>query len=508
MEDTHSSISLLIATATAARAARDEKADAFGQIVRQFQDMAFACAYAVLGDFYLAEDAAQEAFIAAWRNLDQLRKPEAFPGWLKRIVLSQCNRLTRGKHLELAPLDIVDELMADDPQTRPAEMIEQHEQQRDVLAAIMALPEHERMTTALYYISDYSTAEIASFMEVPLTTVKKRLHDARQRLRERMLDMTRNTLKDKRPSRNDEFAATVTLFNEALESFVAKVKQDRYIIAAILFGSLSHDTVWKKSDIDIILIGREERPTKDFFLVENGVDVHAILYSRSKFKQIIEGSLQGTEMHSAFALSTLLYTTDDSIRAYYQDVRRIGSRDAQLRLINAGAGALYTLAKAEKWFYTRKDLAYSFLWIMYCVQSLATIEVLLKGEVTSREVIPQALKINPTFFKRIYLDLVNAQKDEATIQRALDEINAYLDGKVRALFGPILDHLNEEGGTRTTTELDDYFCKQVQAPSLSMVYEWLALKGIVQKVSSPTHLHPKSQVTVDEAAYYYDGVNE
>jgi len=238
------------------------------------------------------------------------------------------------------------------------------------------------------------------------------------------------------------------------------------------------------------------------------VNIHATLSSRSKFKQMVEGSLQGTEMHSAFALSTLLYTTDDSIRAYYQDVRRIGAHDAQLRLMNAGAGALYTLAKAEKWFYTRKDLAYSFLWIMYTIQQLAKIEVLLKGEITSREVIPQAQKINPDFFKRIYVDLINVPKDEATIQRALDEINAYIDAKMHALFGPILDYLTQEGGTRTTTELDDYFAKQAQTPSLSFVYEWLAYKGIVQKVPSPTHLHPKSQVTVDEAAYYYDGVNE
>jgi DNA-directed RNA polymerase specialized sigma24 family protein len=70
----------LIATATAARAARSEKDRAFGAIVRRFQDLAFGYAYALLGDFHLAEDAAQEAFITAWRHLDQLRTPEAFPG--------------------------------------------------------------------------------------------------------------------------------------------------------------------------------------------------------------------------------------------------------------------------------------------------------------------------------------------------------------------------------------------------------------------------------------------
>src|SRR5258708_40357212 len=105
----------LIARATAARAARIEKGQAFGEIVRRYQDLAFACAYAVLGDFQLSEDAAQESFIAAWRNLDQLRQPEAFPGWLKRIVFSQCSRLTRGKQVTTVRLEAAEERTAGGP---------------------------------------------------------------------------------------------------------------------------------------------------------------------------------------------------------------------------------------------------------------------------------------------------------------------------------------------------------------------------------------------------------
>src|SRR2546423_12652194 len=102
----------LIARATAARAAQFDKVQAFGEVVRRFQDLAFACAYAVLGDFHLAEDAAQEAFFAAWRNLDQLRQPEAFPGWFKRIVLTQCNRMTRGKSLPTVALELAETVPA------------------------------------------------------------------------------------------------------------------------------------------------------------------------------------------------------------------------------------------------------------------------------------------------------------------------------------------------------------------------------------------------------------
>lgn len=90
----------LIDRATATRSTQAEKHRAFNEIVRRYQDMAFGFAYAVLGDFVRAEDAAQEVFVTAWSHLDQLRTPEAFPGWLKRIVLTQCSRMTRGKRLD------------------------------------------------------------------------------------------------------------------------------------------------------------------------------------------------------------------------------------------------------------------------------------------------------------------------------------------------------------------------------------------------------------------------
>lgn len=65
----------------------------------------------------LAEDVAQEVFITAWGSLPQLQQPDAFPGWFRRIILTQCNRLTRGKRLEFVPLNTGDSLAstASDP---------------------------------------------------------------------------------------------------------------------------------------------------------------------------------------------------------------------------------------------------------------------------------------------------------------------------------------------------------------------------------------------------------
>jgi hypothetical protein len=299
--------------------------------------------------------------------------------------------------------------------------------------------------------------------------------------------------------------AITVRFQEALELFTAKVKQDSYIIAAILAGSMSYDQVWEKSDLDILLVGRSEKvPERSYYLIENGVNIHAVLLSRSIFKQQIERSLQSSFFHSYFSKSTLLFSTDETISEYYQNVQHLGARDRQLQLLRVGCNVLPALAKAEKWLYVKNDPAYSFLWLMYMLNSLATIEVLQHNEIAGREVVQQAMNHNPAFFGAIYFDMIAQPVNAAVVERALQLVNCYLDERTFALFQPIFDYLAAADGPRTAGELDRYFVKQTQTESLCPAYEWLAAKGAIQCISTPLRLTEKSHVTVDEAAYYYD----
>src|SRR5262245_24234119 len=82
---------------------------AYEAIVRRFQDMAVGYSYAQLGDWQLAEDAAQEAFIIAYLDLDSLQDAAAFPGWFRRIVVKQIDRIRRKRPLVIG-IEQVDEL--------------------------------------------------------------------------------------------------------------------------------------------------------------------------------------------------------------------------------------------------------------------------------------------------------------------------------------------------------------------------------------------------------------
>ena len=197
----------LVLKATDSNATLAEQHDAFCELARIFQDIAYACAYAVLGDFYLAEDAAQEAFISAWQKLSQLRQPEAFPGWFRRIVLTECNRLTRGKRLPTISLE--EGVNLHSPHTDPQTAIERHELTKAVFTAIRKLSMNERTVILLFYVQEHSQSDISAFLEVPLTTVAKRLYSARVRLRGMIMDEFKKDLTAHRPSRNGTFAERV-----------------------------------------------------------------------------------------------------------------------------------------------------------------------------------------------------------------------------------------------------------------------------------------------------------
>ncbi len=176
-----SDIETVVITARNGQLSAAQQHDAFGKLVHQFQDTAFGWAFAVLDDAHLAQDAVQEAFVTAYQNLGQLRQPVAFSGWFKRIVVSQCHRLVRGKQLPMNAIETTVDLPTTDP--APETAVEEEEFVQKIMDAIQALPPKEQIVTEMYYLNGYSQQEIATSLELPLTTVKKRLQYARRNLK-------------------------------------------------------------------------------------------------------------------------------------------------------------------------------------------------------------------------------------------------------------------------------------------------------------------------------------
>ncbi len=296
-------------------------------------------------------------------------------------------------------------------------------------------------------------------------------------------------------------------FVEALDELVAQMKTDRSILAVILCGSLSHDVVWDKSDIDLALVTIDDKKVEaaSLSLYAAGVNVHAFLIPRAEFRKTSEGSVRNSFMHSLLAKGRLLYTHDETIAQLCARLREIGERDRRVALLAAATHALPSVYKAHKWLITRGDLDYTALWILYAANSLARIEVIGAGLLADREVMPEAMKLNPGFFKTVYSDLLNMKKTRPLVQGALDAVDGYLAQRAASLFQPVLDYLHEAGEARSCGEIEAWFKRHFDVAGVTTACEYLADEGLIGKVSTPVRITKKSNVTVEELAFVHLG---
>ncbi|PYR59108.1 MAG: hypothetical protein DMF85_08745 [Acidobacteria bacterium] len=299
--------------------------------------------------------------------------------------------------------------------------------------------------------------------------------------------------------------ATQQRFTAALEAVVEQVKGDRSILAAILCGSLSHDTVWAKSDIDLVFVTIDDKNLRrtDLSLNADGVNIHTFLMPRAEFRKTVEGSIRQSFAHSFLTKGRLLYTHDPTIADLHARLQAIGERYTSLQLLRAATGALPSIDKAHKWFVTRGDLDYTALWILYAATPLARVEVIGHRLLADREVIPQATRLNPAFFKTIYTDLLNTKKTRKNVQDALDAVDGYVADRAPSLFAPIVDHLREVGEARSCTEIEDHFTRNFDVSGVTTACEYLADRGLIGKASTPARLTTRSNVDVQELAFFH-----
>jgi RNA polymerase sigma factor (sigma-70 family) len=197
------------------RAARGDL-DAFADVTRRFQHMAFGYALSYVRNFQDAEDVVQEAFLAAWYALPTLAEPAAFAGWLRSIVRHQAHRVLRRKQLEVVPLTAADAVPAD--AVAADDRVGRRGEIGRVLTAIGELPRTLREIVVLFYVHDCSQQDIATFLGLPVTTVNNRLHAARAQLKRRMVATMKDTLHAHQLA--DDFAARIGWIVRARENIV------------------------------------------------------------------------------------------------------------------------------------------------------------------------------------------------------------------------------------------------------------------------------------------------
>jgi RNA polymerase sigma-70 factor (ECF subfamily) len=165
--------------------ARLKRGDVSGleALVRLYQMQALDASYLVSRDYALAEDIVQASFLRAYERIHQFDGARPFGPWfLRSVVNSTLTTLTNRRDLSLeAQTGEAVELPSPDPGLE--EMLEAAETREEVMAALDRLSPGQRAAIVMRYYLDLSDAEVSHKLDIPPGTVRRRLHDARQRLR-------------------------------------------------------------------------------------------------------------------------------------------------------------------------------------------------------------------------------------------------------------------------------------------------------------------------------------
>ena len=163
--------------------AQNGDSTAFAELTRRYRTAAYAAAYIHLRDHSEAEDVTQDALLTAYEKIGSLKQPEKFGAWLCAIAARKAKRYgaRNGKRQE----DL--RAMSKEKEMRSEydiwDALEAGELQQAVRGFVAELSQLNREAIELYYFQGYTTTEIAKFLDVPIGTVKRRLHDAREKLK-------------------------------------------------------------------------------------------------------------------------------------------------------------------------------------------------------------------------------------------------------------------------------------------------------------------------------------
>ena len=291
------------------------------------------------------------------------------------------------------------------------------------------------------------------------------------------------------------------LYEDALKHFLQKVKKDSNVIAVIVCGSMSYDQVWKDSDMDVTVILKDQHLEKrNYTVTENNITINVDLYTRSNFKRLMERTEGGNFMQSYYAKGTMIYTTDESLYDFFEDLKTPGQDDLDLKIFMEAGELIGSLQKAKKWYYLKKDYHYCQYYLLYASTNIAKIIICLNGEAPTREVFQRAMKLDAETLLPLYPTLLTKEQNKDELLSLMKYVEDFLKQHLEQISRPIIEYLRD-GEIKTMTMFEKYF--HSSGHFLSHILDYLVDEGVIEKATQNIRISPKGPRTVEEVAYLY-----
>ena len=287
------------------------------------------------------------------------------------------------------------------------------------------------------------------------------------------------------------------------------------MLAAVRIGSLNPELIWREDGISLWIIeidgvtrrlrsdGEDERIWRTF--TERGINLHAELIPRSRFKRMVEGSSRTAFTCNFFSTRELVYCADPSIESWFAEANTVATKDQEKELFEATTWLIHAHRYGERLLSLKKDLLRTVEAVQWAAHSMAAIEIIRRREVCEDGVLARAKEHEPDLFAVVYDAVFGRKPTKKALRAALDRIESYLDERCAPFLDPLRHLLRKEKRIVPLSEIGDHFAfSQLYPWHLESACEWLELRGELEKVAAPFQITKRSPVEVEEPAYFFD----
>ncbi|MFW9931058.1 MAG: hypothetical protein ACFFDR_00165 [Candidatus Thorarchaeota archaeon] len=289
-------------------------------------------------------------------------------------------------------------------------------------------------------------------------------------------------------------------FDDALSSFIERAKLDRRVLAIILYGSMAYDEVTERSNINVYVITDEGRH-RTTRMIEYGIPIDVEIYSRDEFMRRLQ-STRGRGMLQVLSFGKLVFSRDCSFTEFFKGILwNVGKRDRDYLQILYHLATLYDLSKAEKYLYIKKDIAHSFHSLIHALSELGYLLCYINDVFPPREVILRGREFEPELYSQVYDDLIANELTEESMDQSLRKVYEFMDSLDLIIYKPVLDHISEQGGTTSQTDLMVDLGQRGFPFIVDLTH--LHRRRILRRTVTPVKLTKKGVVEYNEAQYHF-----
>lgn len=291
----------------------------------------------------------------------------------------------------------------------------------------------------------------------------------------------------------------IKAYQDACDIALNKFKKNSQVIAIVVYGSIISGDIWEKSDIDFLVITKEENKMDIIHSKIHEVLIHINYMSRDIFIDSYNNMLKGGTFHKAFYMGKLVYCTDKDIEAVHNATRFYSDRDKGMRNIEILCNLLKSIHYAKKYITTGKHET-AFQWCVEVLKNYARIMMNSNGHITDNDILSYAVNMNSNV-ENIFVVLNDDKPLIGRLHYIIEATEKFILLNAESISQPVIQYLIQSKKALSSTELKNCDEFRLIDTDLNILMSTLSNMGII-KEKSRKYITGKNEYLIDEIVYY------